>query len=71
MNNKIKWCFKLKDGLRIREPSERLSKSYLKQAKLSLERAHKTLNDEDLLWTTVIIYTLSIMHCMLFSKELV
>ena len=32
-NKKLNWCFKLKDGLKIVEPNERLSKSYLEQAK--------------------------------------
>ena len=57
MENKIlNWCFKLKDGLKIVEPNEKLSKSYLEQAKSSLLRAEKDLNDNDLLWTTVAIY---------------
>ena len=55
-NKKLKWCFKLKDGLRLVDPNERLSKSYLEQAKLSLLRAEKDLNDNDLLWSTVAIY---------------
>ncbi len=53
---KLKWCFKIKDGLRIIESNERLSKSYLQQAKASLLRAQKDLKDKDLLWTTVAIY---------------
>jgi uncharacterized protein (UPF0332 family) len=56
MNKKIKWCFKLKDGLRIVEPNERLSKSYLEQAKSSLLRAQKDFDEKDLLWSTVAIY---------------
>lgn len=55
-NKKLKWCFKLKDGLKIVEPNERLSKSYLEQAKSSLLRAEKDLNDKDFLWATVAIY---------------
>ncbi len=55
-NKKLKWCFKLKDGLKIAEPNERLSKSYLEQAKSSLFRAEKDLNDNDFLWATVAIY---------------
>jgi uncharacterized protein (UPF0332 family) len=56
MEKKIKWCFKLKDGLRIVEPNENLSKSYLQEAKSSLKRAEKDFKDGDLLWTTVVIY---------------
>ncbi len=56
VNKKLKWCFKLKDGLRIVEPNERLSKSYLEQAKSSLLKAEKDFKDKDLLWSTVAIY---------------
>jgi len=55
-NKKLSWCFRLKDGLRIVEPNERLSFSYLEQAKSSLLRAEKDLKDKDLLWATVAIY---------------
>jgi len=55
-NKRLNWCFKLKDGLKIVEPNERLSKSYLEQAKSSLLRAEKDFNDNDLLWATVTIY---------------
>ena len=53
---KLKWCFKIKGGLKFIEPNERLSNSYLKQAKSSLLRANKDFQDKDLLWTTVTIY---------------
>ncbi len=55
-NKKLKWCFGLKDGLRILEPNERIAKSYLTEAKSSLERAEKNFKDSDLLWATVVIY---------------
>lgn len=55
-NNKLNWCFKIKDGLKIVEPNNRLSKAYLDQAKSSLLRAKKNFEDHDLLWTTVAIY---------------
>ncbi len=56
MQNKLKWCFGVKDGLKMTEPNERLAKSYLEEAKSSLKRAEKNFNDGDLLWTTVVIY---------------
>lgn len=56
MENKLKWCFKLKDGLKIAEPNDTLAGSYIEEAKSSLERAEKNFNDKDLLWTTVVIY---------------
>ncbi len=55
-NKKLGWCFRLKKGLRIVEPNERLSKSYLEQTKSSLLRAEKDLGDKDFLWTTVVVY---------------
>lgn len=55
-DRQLKWCFSLKDGLRIAEPNERLAKSYLEESKSSLERAEKNFGDHDLLWTTVVIY---------------
>ncbi len=55
-NKKLTWCFKLKDGLKIIEPNETLSRSYLEQARSSLLRAEKDLNDKDFLWSTVAIY---------------
>lgn len=56
MENRLRWCFKLKDGLRIVEPNERLSKSYLEQAKSSLLRAEKDFQEGDVLWATVALY---------------
>lgn len=56
MPDSLKWCAELKDGLRIVEPVENLAKSYLAEAKTSLKRAEKDLNDGDLLWATVIMY---------------
>lgn len=55
-NKKLKWCFRIKDGAKIVEPNERLSKSYLEQARSSLLRANKDFEDKDLLWATVTIY---------------
>ena len=52
----LKWCFGLKEGLKLVEPNERISKSYLIEAKASLKRAEKNFQDGDLLWTTVVIY---------------
>lgn len=47
---------KVKDGLRIGEPNERLAKSYIEEAKASLARAEKNFQDGDMLWTTVVVY---------------
>ncbi len=55
-NKKLRWCFQIKEGLKIVQPNERLSKSYLDEAKSSLLRAKKDFEDKDFLWTTVAIY---------------
>ena len=55
-DKRLRWCFRLKDGLRIVESNERLSKSYLEQAKSSLLKAERDMNDKDLLWATVTNY---------------
>ena len=52
----IKWCFSLKDGLKLSEPNTLLSASYMEQAKLSLLRSAKDIEDSDLLWGTVAAY---------------
>lgn len=56
MHERIKWCFGLRDGLRIAEPSERLARAYLGEAVSSLKRAEKDLADGDLLWASVVAY---------------
>ncbi|MBI3412595.1 MAG: HEPN domain-containing protein [Candidatus Aenigmarchaeota archaeon] len=54
--NKLRWCFRLKDGLKMIEPNSRLAESYLGEARSSLERAEKNFIDGDLLWSTVVVY---------------
>jgi len=55
-DKKLDWCFKIRDGIKIVEPNGRLSKSYLEQAKSSLLKAERDLNEKDFLWSTVAIY---------------
>ena len=55
-DKKLSWCFRIKDGIKIAEPNEILSKSYLEQAKSSLFRAERNFIDKDFLWTTVALY---------------
>ncbi len=56
MQDSLKWCAGLKDGLREAEPDESLAKSYMNEAKSSLKRADKDLSEGDLLWATVVVY---------------
>ena len=55
-HKKLNWCFSLKDGLKFVEPNMLLAQSYLKESRLSLERAEKNFKDQDLLWATVVAY---------------
>jgi len=52
---KLEWCFKIKDGIRIKKPSDEISNSYLELAKSSLKSA-ETILRQNLLWTTVMVY---------------
>ena len=52
----LKWCFRLKEGLKIVKPNLNLAKSYLEEAKASLKSAENRLNNKDYLWATVILY---------------
>ena len=65
-NKKLKWCFGIKGGLKILEPNERLARSYLNEAKQSLERAEKNFNDGDLLcgqlWLFIMLNTMPCTH---------
>lgn len=53
---KLKWCFKIKEGLKVVKPNLDLAKLYLNEAKASLKGAEERLNKKDYLWTTVIAY---------------
>jgi len=55
-NKQLKWCCRIKDGIKIIGPNETLSKSYLEQAKSSILRAEKDLEEKDFLWATVAMY---------------
>jgi len=52
---KLEWCFKIKDGIRIKKPSDEISHSYLELAKSSLKGA-ETILRQNLLWATVMVY---------------
>jgi uncharacterized protein (UPF0332 family) len=56
MEKRFRWCFKIKDGAKLLRPSKIISDSYLYLAKNSLKRAESMLEEEDLLWATVMIY---------------
>lgn len=53
---KIKWCFGLKNGLKIVEPNENLVNSYLKFSEETLSKVKRLIEEEDYLWASVRIY---------------
>lgn len=53
---KIDFCFKIKNGIKIIEPNKTISDSFLKLAKTTLKRAELMFKENDLLWTTVMLY---------------
>lgn len=56
MEKRVKWCFKIKDGVKITNPSKIISDSYIGLAKSTLKGAGMMLDGKDLLWATVMIY---------------
>ena len=52
---KLKWCFEVKNGIKIRKPSNEISNSYLELSKSSLKSA-ETILKQNLLWASVMIY---------------
>lgn len=56
VERKIKWCFKIKDGAKITNPSKTISDSYIRLAKSTLKATETMLEKKDLLWATVMIY---------------
>jgi uncharacterized protein (UPF0332 family) len=56
MQDSVRWCAELKDGLKLMQPDDVLARSYLKEAWTSLKRAEKNFKDGDLLWATVVAY---------------
>jgi uncharacterized protein (UPF0332 family) len=56
MDNKISWCFKIKNGLKLVEPNPELSQSYLEQSDKALEKVKQLLDEDDLVWASVRIY---------------
>jgi len=53
---KLRWCLKIKDGIRIKKPSDEIARSYLELSKSSLRSAETVLKKNDLIWSTVMIY---------------
>jgi len=56
MEGKVKWCFKIKDGARLTNPSKTISYSYMELARNTLKRIETMLDEKDFLWATVMIY---------------
>ena len=53
---KINWCFKIKNGLKLDVPNENLSNSYLSFAEKTLSKISDLINEKDYLWASVRVY---------------
>ena len=60
--NKIKWCFSLKNGLKIVEPNEEIALSYLGEAEKTLSKIKNLIEEDDFVWASVRIY-----YCAYYS----
>jgi len=60
--NKLKWCFKIRNGLKIVEPSEDISGSYIRYAEKTLSKINDLIDEEDFLWVSIRIY-----YCAYYS----
>ena len=60
--NKIKWCFSLKGGLKIVEPSKEVAFAYLEEAEKTLSKIKGLIDEEDFVWASVRIY-----YCAYYS----
>lgn len=52
----IKWCFRIKNGIKIKNPSNDIANSYTELARSGLKGAEIMLKQKDFLWATVMIY---------------
>ena len=56
MNNKLKKCKELINGLKQTIPNDNISQNYIKQAEKTLESIEELIKKEDFLWSSVMIY---------------
>jgi uncharacterized protein (UPF0332 family) len=54
--DKLNWCKKLKNGIKLIEPNENISNSYLEQSLNTLKKVSQLIEEIDFLWATVRIY---------------
>jgi len=52
----MKWCFKIKTGIEIIQPSENLAKAYIKKAKDSLEMTELSIKADKRDWAVTTMY---------------
>ena len=53
---KIRWCFKIKKGLKIIEPSEVVSDSYIEQSEKALSKVKSLIDENDFVWANSRMY---------------
>ncbi|MBT3464544.1 HEPN domain-containing protein [archaeon] len=54
--DKIKWCFKLKNGLKLKEKNIDISNSYIEESLKTLIKIKTLIEQKDYLWASVMIY---------------
>jgi len=59
---KIKWCFLVKGGLRIVEPSKEVAFAYLEEAEKALSKVKELIEEGDFVWASARIY-----YCAYYS----
>lgn len=60
--NKIKWCFSVKNELKIVEPNKEIALSYLNEAEKTLSKIKNLIEENDFVWASVRIY-----YCAYYS----
>jgi len=59
---KIEWCFKIKNGLKLVEPNEIVSDSYLEQSEKALSKVKFLIEENDFVWANSRMY-----YCVYYS----
>jgi len=54
--DKLKWCSRLRDGIRVIPPNSEITRSYMELAKSTLKRASEVLEKKDFVWGPVMTY---------------
>jgi len=53
---KVKWCFEIKNGLKLIEPNTIVSDSYIEQSEKALSKVKSLIEEDDFVWANSRIY---------------